>query len=249
MSDIAMFKTEHKKLMKTWKDRILENAKEFKYFTTDGVVNPEVWFTMSDKRILYILKEAYCKNHCADWDEAAWLGGKHCRETCKKRKNGAADCKACPVKGYSFNRIAEWTYYILNFQNKNQRISEQIIDHIYWLGEKVTGRKKKANLAAYYVRRAELLNRIAIINIKKANGVSSSNNSEIEIIAEDYAELIERQIDLIKPEYVVCCGTWDLLRVSTQKHIKSICEKVIHVNHPNRISVEKGLQQLYSQFH
>lgn len=47
---------------------------------------------------------------------------------------------------------------------------------------------------------------IAIINIKKENGISTANNSQIKEHAKKYASLLKEQFDILKPNIVISGG-------------------------------------------
>ena len=124
-------------------------------FAKDGVVSPEVWFSLAEKeeRIMFLLKEAYTvENPNLVWDEAKWLSHQECMDGCEK------DCSKCAVTGSTFNPIADWVYGICAATDGND------IKYDDWLG--VTSKK----MQDYYAVRDELLSRIAIVNIKKSSG-------------------------------------------------------------------------------
>ena len=106
-------------------------------------------------------------------------------------------------------------------------------------------RTKKANKEKYYEKRKELLQRIAIVNLKKADGESRPKSITV---TKETSKLLRRQLELIQPHFVVCCGTGDSLTKEQQ------CElldgfKVIKVPHPNaHISRIQMLDFLISYF-
>ena len=53
----------------------------------------------------------------------------------------------------------------------------------------------------------QILQKIAILNIKKADGKNISDYKELKSIAADDIELIKKQINLIKPNIIICGGT------------------------------------------
>jgi hypothetical protein len=57
----------------------------------------------------------------------------------------------------------------------------------------------------------DILKSIAYINIKKDPGGSKSNYSELMESAQLYKEIIFKQLDLIRPEIIICGGTFDFL--------------------------------------
>lgn len=61
---------------------------------------------------------------------------------------------------------------------------------------------------AEYLKAVEALRCSAIINIKKSNGQSSSSHGDIEWYARKDKQFIQRQIELIAPDVVICGYTW-----------------------------------------
>ena len=231
MNDIGKYLKAHQELMAKWKSEILGCT----YFTEDGIVNPEAWFNLPpNKRIVFLLKEAYIKrDDKLDWNEAKWLNGEACRDNCPYKHNCSTHC---PVSGKSFNRIAEWTYFLTERPDISVLpvdATENIHDHVYWLGVYNKECSRHANNAAYLVKRKELLRRIAIVNIKKADGQKRSNNTNLKTIAgQDKTNLfLLSQLELIQPHYVVCCGAWDLLSVQQRELLGKF--EIIKVPHPN----------------
>ena len=50
----------------------------------------------------------------------------------------------------------------------------------------------------------EIIDRIAVVNVKKSNGENSSNYEDLEKYAiEDRAE-IKRELEIIRPDIIVC---------------------------------------------
>ena len=249
MDNIGNYQKLHQKLMAEWKAQ----DSGFEYFTEDGIVNPEVWFNLpQNKRIVFLLKEAYIgKGPKLDWNEAKWINGEPCRDSCP-HKNICS--KRCPVSGKSFNRIAEWTYFL----TEQPYISvlpgctrKNIYDHVYWLGVYNEKHSRNVNNAAYLVKRKELLRRIAIVNLKKTDGHKSSNNTTLKTIAgqDKTSPFLLHQLELIQPHYVVCCGTWDLLSEMQQRELFEKFD-VIKVPHPNaHISRKQMLDSIMAHIH
>ncbi|HFQ5215898.1 TPA: hypothetical protein ACGUW3_004509, partial [Vibrio vulnificus] len=52
----------------------------------------------------------------------------------------------------------------------------------------------------------------AVINLKKSSGYSSSNNADLRQYVESDWDLIEAQIDELKPDLIVCGSTWPLIK-------------------------------------
>ena len=56
-------------------------------------------------------------------------------------------------------------------------------------------------------RRLRELKKIAAVNLKKTSGGHTSNNGEIYRAAVDHHDIIKKQIDLYKADFIICCGT------------------------------------------
>lgn len=56
-------------------------------------------------------------------------------------------------------------------------------------------------------RRKKVLPKICAVNVKKTPGGSVSDNRKVYSAAQDNADLLKRQLDLYKPDIVICCGT------------------------------------------
>ena len=233
MKEVCKYHTGHQALMQEWKEKCLEQG-GYKYFTEDGIVNPEVWFGLPEgKRVVFLLKEAYTsEKEPSDWNEAKWLNGEKCRESCPYDNCS----KRCRVRGNSFNRIAEWMYCITELpDNKSSCVnmaSEELLDQIYWLGVYDKSKSRKYNNAAYYVKRASLLKRAAVVNLKKADGEKNSQKKSMEENADVFGKLLFRQLELIQPYYVVCGGTMNYLSEEIKKELAAKYQ-VIDAPHPN----------------
>ena len=230
MRSIGEYNCEHADLMMRWKEKYPDCG----YFTEDGIVNPAKWFEMpEDKRIVFLLKEAYTGEDApSDWNEAKWLNGDPCRENCEHRE----EClHRCPVKGNSFNRIAEWIYCITELPAKgwmSDISSEELLDHVYWLGVRDKEKSRKENNAAYREKRAALLKKIAVVNLKKADGEKHSDAEDMKKQTDFIKDMLLEQLELIQPHYVVCCGTWGFLDEKIQDELREKYE-VIRTPHPN----------------
>ena len=233
------YNTQNELLMQQWIEKHkAENG--VKSFAKDGIVNPKVWFQLPDgkEKILFLLKEAYDDIEHRIWDEAKWIRYEKCMDVCKN------DCSNCRASGTTFNPIAEWIYGIENLQNN----SEKVYDN--WLGI------SSKSLAEYYRYRDELLGQIAIMNLKKANGVRASNDADLYYHAALDKELLLKQLDLIKPTLIICGGTYDMLRClitelpaltnSSNGCAKYDDLKIIAMCHPMAM-VKGGNEEKYNQ--
>lgn len=58
----------------------------------------------------------------------------------------------------------------------------------------------------------ELIDKIAVVNIKKSNGKMQSKNEDLAIYASEDKEELKQEIELIKPDVIVCGSTIQYLR-------------------------------------
>ena len=74
----------------------------------------------------------------------------------------------------------------------------------------------KENLSAYEHNIA--LEQIAVLNIKKSNGDSISNDNELKLYADYDREEIKKEIELIDPDIVICGNTFGILYETVYKN-------------------------------
>ena len=60
------------------------------------------------------------------------------------------------------------------------------------------------------------INRIAVVNIKKSSGKKESNGKDLTKYVSSDWDLLEKQIVSLKPDFIVCCGTFDLIKSRIQ---------------------------------
>ena len=72
----------------------------------------------------------------------------------------------------------------------------------------------------------EMFNKIAVVNIKKANGERASNLSEINTIATNQAELLYKEIKMCDPTIIVCGYTFTALANIVKQIENSNTDKV-----------------------
>lgn len=87
-------------------------------------------------------------------------------------------------RGRTWNNVVRWALGMQNFTCRS------------W-------RQYKSISAA---QRKEVLTSIGVINVKKTPGGASSKSEEIKSIARNDSDLLEEQIELYKPNYLICCG-------------------------------------------
>lgn len=88
-----------------------------------------------------------------------------------------------------WKRVIEWTYGILN---TNESLIAKYSPDIY-------------------ERNSDLFNNIAVVNLKKSAGKSSSSYGEIKAYAIADSAEIKKQLSIIDPDIIVCGSTFDAL--------------------------------------
>lgn len=161
-------------LFESWKKKEKHLGK---IFNSDGIICEEEW-KKQDKKILFILKEAYHRDIkiVSDYDLAGDL-----------RETGPWSTM--------WYRIAEWAYGMIN------TTSEHIKPY-----KKLTRFERKSYVS-----------KVAVMNIKKSDGKSKSNNEDIIQYAEYDAEEILREIEIINPDIIVCGYTIGPLNSALKK--------------------------------
>lgn len=210
-------------------------------FAKDGIISPETWFSLdkNDEKILVLLKEAYDSALLRIWDETKWLCHERCTEFCDHK----GDCNTCHVTGNTFNPVAEWVYGIIGSKCGSP------LPYDNWIGI------SSKDMNEYNEKRDSLLKRIAIVNIKKANGEKSSSYKDLLEYAMNDKDLLHKQIfEAIKPTVIICGNTYDLLRAiapelpklenSTDGHYTLNGIKIIAAYHP-MAPVKGGNQKKY----
>ncbi len=106
----------------------------------------------------------------------------------------------------------------------------------------------------------EAIQKIAAINLKKTSGGANSDSSVINAYCKQDSQLLNRQIDLIKPDVIVTCGTFDSvlwlrgLRVNPDAPKDSIVidkksgALVVPWRHPGRVNNRKTYEELKQLF-
>lgn len=64
----------------------------------------------------------------------------------------------------------------------------------------------------YFAENNSFLQKIAIVNIKKSNGNSTSNMEEITAYAKADKDYIKKQIEIINPKIIICGNTYNFLK-------------------------------------
>ena len=194
--DIEYYTNQRQLLLDHWLARHKKSREEFG-FVQDGVICPDEWFSRDgQERILFVLKEAYEKSEKKHvWDLPCWIREERCMEleNCKK------ECKGCFKAKNAYTRLAEWAWGIDEYKNYKRKEFDA------WLG--ISSKK----ISEYNSARRKILYSTAIINIKKSDGLKTSNTQELLRYAEIDRDLLSKQISLINPTVIICGGTIEML--------------------------------------
>jgi hypothetical protein len=95
-----------------------------------------------------------------------------------------------PGHGQTWNNVARWQYGI---ENIDREVSWEMAD------KNLTDKR-------------DIFRRIAAINLKKEAGTGVAHPEEIRKYAQQDRELLQRQIELCRPDVIVCCGTGDVVK-------------------------------------
>lgn len=158
-----------------------------KAFVKDGIINEES-YKRQDKKILFVLKEAYLSEiNNEDHDMRKWL-----KLDDDKNVNNILNKSHA-----TWRRIIEWTYGI---RHSDENTAAEFPDELF------TGRKDDIKRSA-----AEIFGTIAVMNIKKSYGRRRSNSTELKKNAYKFRTQLKKEIEIISPDIIVCCGTKAML--------------------------------------
>ncbi|WP_305909457.1 hypothetical protein Q9L42_005370 [Methylomarinum sp. Ch1-1] len=108
-------------------------------------------------------------------------------------------------KGKVLRRVGRWAYGIQNYDG-------------------VVPPLKDAKL-----NEKNAIKNIAYINIRKTSGSATTNKKAFDTHASEFAPFVRRQVELIKPDVVVLCGTYSQVKRYIFPEIKKVSERV-HVH-------------------
>jgi hypothetical protein len=178
-------------LIDTFKKEVENKYGQYCGFAYDGPVNSEKWFSGKIKyKILFLLKETY-----------GFDGDPECIiMDCPKRFNDSRTNKNIALVVNSIEQILE----LPNFENicKNDNELFRELDLIY---------DKILTISSDLLK--ESFSNIALIELKKTSGESKSNDQDIRAHAQEFSNLLTKQICLLDPDLIFCCGrvTWESL--------------------------------------
>ena len=172
--------TTHDELMTLWRQWHIENGKE--RFILDGIVSPSTFCCQSEPKICFLLEEGY-----------------YTPET---------DYEMDPNFKNPWNKYIKKVdgHYIYDFRKNLQCEDPWYMWHrvAFMTASILTGMGFEANVE-------NALSKIAVINIKKSEGLPQSDlYGDIANYAFDDKELLQKQIELISPDIIICGRTFDV---------------------------------------
>lgn len=130
------------------------------------------------------------------------------------------------------------------FEEALAQSSETYSQNLHWkeLCEWIYAYKNPNDSFSSVKQHGRFLSEIAIVNIKKVAGLSTTKTKILnEIIKnEKYNNLLRQEIDLIKPKIVICCGTFEQAKnlYHTQSPMKQLNSGVEYFKHNNILFID-----------
>lgn len=150
-----------------------------------------------------------------------------------------------------------------NIENKNDPCPFRADGDIFWLRDVCFHKQKPSifsNRLAMFANAIysldfervnkchDVLNKVVFMNLNKRGGLSGSKGKTITEYTKKYAGFIKREIDMIKPDIIICCGS-GLRDLLGEIGICSPRYTIIEVYHPSyRISNKRHLEKLKAAF-
>lgn len=222
---------EHLELMQEWLGSYQMTNKNTN-FAVDGIIDPATWFSLGleQERILILLKEAYDSTKNRIWDQTKWLTKRRCTDSCDK----SFQCESCGATGYTFNTVAYWIHGIQQINNGRELEYDEHLN---------------AGKDGFEATRNDLLKRCAIVNVKKTDGKSKTDEHELYYAVSKDEMFLKKQIEIINPTVIICGNTYGMLRClyHEMEKLDNMSDgntlfkgvKVIAACHPNRRSKQK----------
>jgi len=166
-------------------------------FIADGPICWDTWLA-SDKRLVFLMKEACDLDLCNEWKDSEYRNtalARHWSLPSLIRQTFAHGDQ----EHRTWQNLALWSDAMHRFDRSRLPIHE-IADPEF----------KTEALAS--------LSRSAIVNLKKYDGASSSDKSDLaahlqsEVNGRNNAEWLAKQLRILQPDWVICCSTWDLVK-------------------------------------
>ena len=171
-----------------------EQAKEKEYkndkvdirsFSRDGFVDEKMWVYsfLNEKRVLYIAREA--------------------NATGQRLVDNGIKSVADAMQSIRDDYLKD------EESSRKKRIFQRIIAIQNIIKARLDGNIKNEYTYSDF---NEIKKQIAFMNINKRGGSSSTDFKQLNKYAEKYKEFIKREIEIINPDYIICCGSyWQII--------------------------------------
>ena len=178
-------------------DRWTNDTADGKVFAKDGVANENL-FSRAKYKILFLAKET--NNTDKKWDSRRYLREGVFYEATQYKKD-KFNKKGKKIKEHiggnpitkTFNNIYRWSNFFLNDidnYNEYKKVPNHKINKELELGSP----------------RIKMFSQIGMMNLKKTAGKHTTKNDEFEEYIEKNIGYINEQVNLYKPNIIICCG-------------------------------------------
>jgi len=126
------------------------------------------------------------------------------------------------IQGKTWNNVVRWTQAIRQLVAEERPPEKVHFEEDQWIDQ---------------AKRKELLGLVAVINLKKVPGHSSSHKTDIISHTQRFSPLLEEQIAKLDPDVIVACGV-HLCRIKAFRELKyEASGAVFHFNNKPRIII------------
>ena len=179
MKDLEKVQTVEE-LLELWQQRHQNKRKN--RFIKDGIINENIWHK-TEVKVCFLLKESYFD--ASEYEKDVLLPDRNLK---KHHWNAHISC-----------HDGHYVYDLAEHLNK----------HEPWFMWRKVENWTKVLLQILGLSVATPIQNIAVINIKKSEGVSESDYQDILSYAYDDCVLIRKEIELVDPDIIICGATYD----------------------------------------
>lgn len=179
--------------------KAMHQEKGYKRFIFDGVVNAEK-YAASPVKVCFLLKECYV--------------------SVSDKQNDIRDHKEWLITG-EYPRDHHWVKYICDPNEDNDDCTYSLVDNLRQEAPWAKMWNAVTHMASVILGAEEAgvspshaVQHIAVVNLKKSNGISTSTEKDIIGYAKDDREYLLEELALLAPDIIVCGGTFDLCKAA-----------------------------------
>lgn len=180
--------------------------KGYKRFIYDGAVDAAK-YVAAPVKVCFLLKECYVSIAAN-----------------KKDRNDIEDHKTWLRKGHhplGYPQGHHWVKYICDPNEENDDCTYSLVKNLHKEAPWAKMWNAVAHMAGEILGAEEAgispshaVQHIAVVNLKKSNGVSTSTEKDIIRYAKDDREYLLEELTLLAPDIIVCGGTFDLCKAA-----------------------------------